>query len=792
MTEAIAPRSAGNAQDIKPLAPQVQTQATVGSPDFVGAFSALASTPTLLGTIGAQMAQSASTAFNSEMGRRAGSDPYGEPLPPITKADEAYVNAYLSQSQVTLGLQAQDLINKSKTEVSKGYLLSEGGIAAFQQNTMQGLNSIMEKAPNAIKGSLQAQYEGQIQNTASSLLNQLNTQNKNIESSKAAAWRMEQSIKMQDLLHDNTPESMASAKVLQQQIISNIKSNAAIGMITPLQAQTALHEANVNFQTGAMSGKAFELYNKNDGSLEEYLSQISTQKIKGMSWAESQQVAQGVLKSVSALDSLQNRNQQLLYTTGGYEINSLQMTPQRMAELETKMHPVLYTQLKSQYVASQARGSNKAQQLNSDVRDYTNGQSTLWRQGTGERQNAAFQSLATTMRERSEQTQNPISQDEAEYRVAINGPKLPPSYKHAIENGLTSGNPVEMNHFGDIYQKLMTAPGLKALEIDSKSASVYRKYTSLLQEGKDPQTAAQEAKRLVMSPTDAESQMAKQYAQRYMNKQFTSPDATVSHLSKLMGISADQITNKDWFRKQAADILLTEIEAQHGDTKAAEQTFRDHMSKVWKNTSLNGDPNEITLFPIETIAAEHGLGSESQALFKADMALQLENELDRNNQLYQASGMNMPQFRYEIIRPKYDEYIAAKKAVIDNGASDKNYYQNIATIRAFQDNAPVLVKRVGKDGTQKIYELNAQASPYTTIDMNTKNVIGGYDMMLIDPDTGRMEPFVGMALSEYGLPRYQPNFDWIKERVTNTLYQYQLPGLDELEVATKRFYKGPL
>ena len=112
------------ATEIQTLEPTQRLAITTQPQNWVNAMTQLASSSTLLGDIGVKMAQNASQTYQQLRGIEAGKQPSGNLLPPITDADKAFVEGYSAQAEQTLGLQAQQLLQKGQLELNKNYQLS--------------------------------------------------------------------------------------------------------------------------------------------------------------------------------------------------------------------------------------------------------------------------------------------------------------------------------------------------------------------------------------------------------------------------------------------------------------------------------------------------------------------------------------------------------------------------------------------------------------------------------------------------------------------------------------------
>src|ERR1700753_3422915 len=128
-------------QIVQPTKPQVELDLTTNA-NYTAAFDSAAMTPTMLGEIGSVVAQSASNALSQKWGYQAGLNPHGDLIPPITKADQVYQNAYLAQSNNTLSLQANSMLMQANEQLNKAYQLTPSMIDDYQKQMAEGTRQI--------------------------------------------------------------------------------------------------------------------------------------------------------------------------------------------------------------------------------------------------------------------------------------------------------------------------------------------------------------------------------------------------------------------------------------------------------------------------------------------------------------------------------------------------------------------------------------------------------------------------------------------------------------------------
>ena len=151
------------------LEKQVRLDNTVGNVPYTQAFDSMGLTPTAVGEFGSRLAITASTTLAQKRGYEDGLNPKGTLLPPLTLTDKAYADAYITQSQNTLGLQASKLMQQGQAELAKAWRLTPEMLAAYTQNMSQGLNDIISNAPMQAQPGLAAQFNNALMQSSGSL-----------------------------------------------------------------------------------------------------------------------------------------------------------------------------------------------------------------------------------------------------------------------------------------------------------------------------------------------------------------------------------------------------------------------------------------------------------------------------------------------------------------------------------------------------------------------------------------------------------------------------------------------
>lgn len=258
------------ATEIKTLEPTQRLSITTQPQNYVGAFDNLARSDTLMGDLGATIAQQASIQYNKKMGLDYGLNPQGDLLPPITTADKAFQEGYIAQSKNTLSLQANQMFNQAEEELNKSYKLNQNQINDYQAQMSKGLEGIMKVAPTEVQATLGYQYQAQLQNSTSELRKKL------ISQSKSEAL---DTMRVNDKLTDQNINNLATtgkidqaAQIYQNKLAQNERQYNS-GMMTQAEKMASDTSAKITYYQGIYNNKLVNLAQQKKGETKESIDQ---------------------------------------------------------------------------------------------------------------------------------------------------------------------------------------------------------------------------------------------------------------------------------------------------------------------------------------------------------------------------------------------------------------------------------------------------------------------------------------------------------------------------------------
>ena len=764
---------------VQPMQQQVKSDLVTTPASFGEAYANAALTPTMLGQLGSSLSNTASMELNKRRGIEAGLNPSGDILPPLTNADKAYADAYQNQSQATLTNQANDLFNKANENMSKLNKITTSSINEYQKTMTEGLGDILKLAPNDVRASLANQFTGQMQTSTSQYNMRMISQNKaeSVASSGLALSNLNEQVHTAAL-----DGKLDSAAKLFEDSLAMIARGKNGGIYTPSQATVLGKTAHLNYLSSLEIQKGITA--RNAGKIDEWSASLANEKSKpeGVSWNEWETVRANAATYLNSVNSLDNQQQVLIASNGSVDIAQLKMNAEKMEDyqLQLKKSPKLFNQLQIQY-ANQLRKTNKdGLSTNFIASNWKN--IDITRNATPKQRDDAFNMLSSMYQKSSEASGNPMTQDQAEYQVAANATVPVPTYNKKITSYATSGNPNLMMNALQIYNRLSDLPGFKAgiASTDKNAIGTLHSFEHFIEQGLDATSAANMATLINSDKTNERTQLINKATSDYL-KDYNTATKLQSWAFNQAGIHmTDVIDDPTSVASSYLSMFKDNMQWVGGNADVALKMTNKAYKQAWGISIVNGKPTFGFLPPEKMIGLDEG----AVPLMQLDIADQVKNAIKETNAAHDAGNYD---WGYRVVeRPGLDEYAKAKKSIRELGINDPKGGYHKEIIDEFEAGAPVEIERVFKVGKKEViqkFTTKIITNPWQGIDRNTGQLTGGYDIALVNKETGMTEPFQGLFTNTNMNPTYNPQTDWIASNymVVN--------GLDTIPYSHEEFLK---
>lgn len=743
------------ATEIKTLEP-VQTLAITTQPqNYVNAMTQLASSSTLLGNLGVKMAQNASQTYQQLRGIEAGKEPSGNLLPPITDADAAFVKGYSAQAEQTLGLQAQQLLQKGQLELSKNYQLSNSSIQSYSKNMQQGLQQIIEQAPYTIKSNLANQYTAKLEQNVFSLNNQLISQQKRQEKQNSDLYLANQAKNITDLALSGRENANKQSRQTYDQTIGYINAKEKSGLLTPGTAEAKRQELKQLYLSNELSRQAIDASKGKNlepflNSLTEVPNEFAGIKVGFTDWSNARNSA---LRSVQNYEMFTQREQNLLISEAKVKMENNSFGPTDIDELRSNLDPIRFNDFYSQFLHQQNKTNQAIEQTNFLAANAQN--PIIMSRASNKEINQTFDALTNSELQKAQDSGVPISLEEAQFKAQSTMAVSSPSYTNQLATQLSNPNPsIAINAAQTIQRLYDTNQGEKLSpelrSSDSRLAHLQHAITELLPFAESEQQAVEMARGMIYQ-TKEEMQFAQSEAQKWSNKHSSANQLQTFARSFVNLPRSVAIPNQGAFNISVANAYKDALVYFKGNSELAKSFVQKGVNQNYGATNVNGRP-EFIYMPIEKV-----LNKDERAipLIQDDVYEQVKMHVDNMKTVYDMKGSTLD-FYYELPeRIDYNKFSQAKL----NKSADSSELQ-----KKYLSGEPIKIFKVLKRTGEKIpYTIEVKPSPFISLTNPGDPTLGGYDINLRN-ESGGLEQMNGTFGNSYTSPNYRPNINKINER----------------------------
>lgn len=645
---------------------QVRLDNTTQTAPYAQGFDSMALTPTALGTFGAQLAITASTTLAQKRGYEAGKDPHGSLLPAITATDKAYANAYVTQAQNTLGLQATKLMQEGQAELAKAWRLTPDMLAAYTKNMSQGLNDIIDNAPLQAQPGLAAQFNNSLMQSTGSLNMKMIGQQKQQALQNATLFNNSQLASIYEAARGGNVDA---AEKMHNDMLARTKSMSSTGMISPLQAESTAKSARMSLYSGLYTGQALQAFQNKTS--DQFLADLLEKKPEGMNSQEWESIAKTVMGEVQLQESFKQRNETSLYSEANRLLNEGMLTPDFIAQLEADstskprfnnfMAQVAAYQRK--HYASNEKVANLMPQWNSPYAMATTSNKV---------KNMALIQAGQDIQQRAADNGRTLDDFEAQAEAMSTAGGPIQSFTQQMNAGFLSGNPQLMIRNLNAYRALRNSNPKVLNGMEKQAEAMMTNFESQMEDGNAPDIAAQKASEIVQQKTpeqmDINTALIGQWERSVVN--------TPSRLNSWAAQFADlgdgaKINNLPYFAIHLKNIFKSNMEYLNGDIQGATKMTKEGIDRAWGVTEINGKP-EYTFQPVEQTI---GLDSGANPLIKHDLYEQIQKQIEPMKVAYDEGVKNKDNrmsFYYRLTpRPSYEQFKAAQSYIGSAEATGK-------------------------------------------------------------------------------------------------------------------------
>jgi hypothetical protein len=767
------------------LEKQVKLDNTVGNANYTQAYDSMALTPTALGEFGSKLALTASTTLAQKRGYEAGKDPHGTLLPAITATDKAYADAYVTQAQNTLGLQATKLMNEGQAELAKAWKLTPDMLSAYTKNMSEGLNDIINNAPMQAQPGLAAQFNNNLMQSASNLNLKMIGQQKQQALQNATLFNNSQLSSIYEAARGGNVDA---AQKMHDDMIARSKSMQATGMISPLQSEASAKSARMSLYSGIYSGQAVEAF-KNKKA-DQFLSDLLEKKPEGMNTLEWESIAKNVMSEVSLQESFQQRNETSLYSEANRLLNENLITPDFIAQLESETtDKAKFNNFMSQVAAYQRKHYKSNEQVATLMPNWTSPYAMAV--ANNKIKNMALVQAGQDVQQRAANNGRNLDDFEAQAEAMATAGGPIQNFTQQMNAGFLSGNPQLMTRNLNAYRALRNANPKVLNGMDKKAEAMMTNFESQLEDGNAPDVAAQKAQEIVQQKTPEQMEINNALIRDWETSTVNTPSRLNSWASQFADLGdGAKINNLPYFAIHAKNIFKSNMALLNGDKEGALKMTKEGLDRAWGVTEVNGKP-EYVFQPIEQTI---GLDAGANPLIKHDLYEQIQRQIEPMKLAFeegQKNKDNRMSFYYRLApRPSYEQFKQAQMtlAKISKEKPDRTssfsgtplspipvtakanpeWDEAINLVNQFK-NDPIKIEKVYSDKRVEPFEIAIQANP--GLQQDAQGIIGSYNVSM-RMNNGPSAPMNGWFSGPLSEPVYMPNQQQIRSRY------FELVGLN--------------
>ncbi len=602
---------------------------SVNVPAIQSVTGPMASGPTALGAIGSQMALKASVALAEKQGYEAGQTPHGDIGTPITATDEAFAKAYSAQAESTLGLQAHQLLQENQLQMAQTNKLTPDLIAQYEKSTSEGLQQILEQAPSSVRRDLSNQFSYQMLNSSGQLNLRYIKQQKAQEKDRANLYNRTQN---QNIVEYGLSNNLDAAKEGLESLKARANANYESGLFSGTERDTAIHNAQLSYYSGAYSRKLVEA--RDEKKEPEFLRWLGdpSNKPKDMTFADWQTVGSNVLQYNQKLEQMQSQDKALilsqldrqLFTTGA-------IPPAQLEEAKQKLDETTFNKVMTSLAKYNERGNKRNAAVNEATANY--GDELRFNQSEPKAKDDAYRNIV----QQYLQEHPNVLEWEAKTEAAMSAGGFIPSYTKELNDRLKSLNPQFLTEGGIAYEKLNAQKPQNLGQVDKLAIANYHAFERQVAQGVDPVEAASNAHQIVYAKNQEQREANNEYYKSYSTRNLSSPSARENHALELSGQHTfwtgfnPRIRNMGAFTQRVNAMFKDNFHLLNGDEGAAATMTRQAIERNWAHTKVNGDSEYMFMPPEKALGIDEAAGIP---VIHADMVSQLQNQFQVTKDLY--------------------------------------------------------------------------------------------------------------------------------------------------------------
>lgn len=780
--------------EITTLEESVPLNATVSQTNFTGAMANLASSPSVMAQVGAQVSSSATMRLMNEKGLELGKDPKGTlPILPINDYLKQLSSSYDAEAQATLSLRARDVINKANEEMARNPAITTQDIQGYQATLKDTLTDIAKLAPAGIRENLENSFGSTLQNNTHQYVLKMDAQQRKESAEHQESYANSELGKMQQAFIDGRDFDGEDAYLNQLATYQDLKEKR---QLSEPAYDAKIKEMEIVRQQSMMLNEVFkaEKTHGNEG-VQKYLSAMPDKKPDDMSYADYSVAMQGVSKAIAQREQLKSSNRSMMMSEA---VTTATITGQPLSVQQTMAlkNELTTQQFNETMLRINSALTQKTAKVSAEDTLYANRMSgESWYEANPKAQKVVFDRMVMDEQSAAQAKDKQLSEIQAMTNVAKTVPIPTRAYQDRLGQKISSGSPQEAIEAAFVYQTMsggdfQDAGKVTGLDDKAKIAAALINLNS--SSDLSPEEKVSLARNAAYNRTSEQTKAIDASYVRFKKDKLSTPSEIKSFVKDITGTVDDSLVHE-------ASSLTDDILATHkkfydmagSNEEVAKQLTQEYVNNHYGYTTINGT-KEYVLNPVERTVGR--LTSSSIPLIQEDAVTQLNEQLALNNERY---GQGLSDIHYEVQMPTskdgmpltYENYYSLLNAA-QNAGSGSDAREATQKFNQFRDEyhkqKPVKVKVTRRNAGEEIMDLNIYPSRGMQQSAD-HNAIGGFDVGLRSK-TGLLVPFTSWIPGNINRIHYSANMEQLTQRAGSMpMYQYSPEALEKKEIESARF-----
>ncbi len=573
--------------------------ATSSTPDFGGAMREYASASWgSFGALGASVAQSASTEMAKTNGYLLGQNPQGDLPPAITDFDKAVAQSYHTQAYTTLSLQAQQMLSESDTALNQAPQLTPELINDNKREMSMGVQGIVNNAPTAIKPQLEQQLYSQIEANTHNYNSKMYQQNRETDQANSADFSTQQLKNIYNLQMAGNAQGALHAKNVADEIV---KSDREMGIISEADKIARLQGNQDTYDTSKFTAEYAD--KRKNGKGAEFIASLEDRK--DIPADRKPLIVSSVLKYKGELDSARNEyeNISVAQMQNRIALDPSKVSANDMLALQNSVSPARYEAVEHALIQASKAYSNQQSGVMELMANWAN--PTSHADAEPKQQTATYHALVNGLMTKSQNSGNPIGQEEAEVMVARSAGAPVGNFIKSLNYKATSGNPAYIESFARQYHALTaTESGHALIGVSDQAKAMLDQYTALSHQ-MPADKAAQQAVDVVQNQDPSVMRQVDEKWSLTLNNQigtgYGKHATALDFALSVVNIRPKEIPNQSLKTVYGTDILnmfQSNYRLVKGDLESAKRLTKAQADLTYGYSKVNGD-NSVMEHPLE-------------------------------------------------------------------------------------------------------------------------------------------------------------------------------------------------